>query len=454
VTLPAGSFGGPDGVAVDTNGNAWYSWRSAAGHVVSKVSASGASNIVAGGGGYSASLGDGGQATAAYLNDPGGLALDGNGNLYIADFGDNRIRKVDASGKISTIAGTTGNVHSGDGGPAAQAGIAGPCGVSVDSAGNIYFTEFAGNTVRVIRTDGTIATVAGTGSFGSGGNNGLAANATLGSPYGIAVAGNGYIYVTSADGLVLVVQPPIPPPAVTTGGIGPVFSSATTIQPGEWVSIYGSNLATGTFTWTGNFPTSLGGTSVTINGKLAYLWFVSPGQINLQAPDDTTPPGPVPVVITTASGTVTATVNLAAAAPSWLLLGDGKHVTGIILRGDGSGSSGGGTYDIIGPTGTSLGYRTVAAKAGDTIELFGVGFGPTNTVVPAGKPFSGSAALSNPFSMQINKISVTPIFVGLSGAGLYQVNLVVPTGLGVGDVPLQATASGVQTPSGVVISLQ
>jgi len=112
-----------------------------------------------------------------------------------------------------------------------------------------------------------------------------------------------------------------------------------------------------------------------INGKPAYLSFVSPGQINLQAPEDTTI-GPVPVVVTTTGGTATATVNLAPFAPSLLLL-DSKHVAGIILRTDGSGAYGGGTYDIIGPTGTSLGYRTVAPRAGDTISLFGTGFGPT-----------------------------------------------------------------------------
>ena len=76
-------------------------------------------------------------------------------------------------------------------------------------------------------------------------------------------------------------------PSINAGGIVPVDSTVTTIQPGEWVSIYGTNLASSTVTWNGNFPTSLGGTSVTINGKAAYLSFVSPTQINVQAPNDT-----------------------------------------------------------------------------------------------------------------------------------------------------------------------
>ena len=129
-------------------------------------------------------------------------------------------------------------------------------------------------------------------------------------------------------------------PTILSGGIVPVYSSSTTIQPGEWVSIYGSNLSSATAIWTGNFPTSLGGTSVTINGKSAYLWVVSPGQINLQAPIDTAT-GPVPVVVTTGNGSVTSTVTLAQFAPSFLLL-DSRHVTAIILRSDGSGAYGGG----------------------------------------------------------------------------------------------------------------
>ena len=205
-------------------------------------------------------------------------------------------------------------------------------------------------------------------------------------------------------------------------------------------------------TWNGDFPTSLGGTSVTINGKAAYLSFVSPTQINLQAPNDTAT-GPVPVVVTTAGGTATSTVTLAQFAPSLLRL-DGKHVAGIIPRSSGSGAYGGGTYDILGPTGNSLGYATVAAKAGDTIEHFSTGLGPTSPAIPAGQVFSGTAPTTNPVNVLINNVSLTPMFAGLSGAGLYQINLTVPAGLGTGDVSLVATVGGAQTPPTVVISLQ
>src|ERR1700744_2148749 len=98
-------------------------------------------------------------------------------------------------------------------------------------------------------------------------------------------------------------------PVISPGGVVPLYSSVNMIQPGSWGSIYGTNLASGSAVWSGDFPTSLGGTSVTINGKPAYLSFVSAGQIDLQAPDDTAT-GVVPVVVTTAAGQTTSTVTL------------------------------------------------------------------------------------------------------------------------------------------------
>ena len=241
-------------------------------------------------------------------------------------------------------------------------------------------------------------------------------------------------------------------PSIQPGGVVPVASPVGTIQPGEWVSVFGSSLATTTANWTGTFPIALAGTSVTIDGKSAYLSYVSPTQINVQAPDDAVT-GSVAVVVTTEFGMATSNVTLAAVAPSFFLL-DGKHVAGIILRPDGSGAYGGGSYDIIGPTGTSLGYKTVAAKAGDSVALFGTGFGPTVQTVPAGQAFAGATATKNPVTLQINKTGVQTSFAGLSGAGLYQINLTIPAGLGAGDVALQASVGSAQTPVGVVISLQ
>jgi len=241
-------------------------------------------------------------------------------------------------------------------------------------------------------------------------------------------------------------------PVISSGGVVPLYGTVNMIQPGGWVSIYGSNLAAGTVVWNGDFSTSLGGTSVTINGKLAYLSYVSAGQINLQAPDDTTT-GVVPVAVTTSAGTALSTVTLFPYSPSFDLL-DSMHVTAIIIRSDGSGDYGDGAYDILGPEGNCFGYVTAGAKPGDLVELFGVGFGPSNPAVPAGKPFSGAAPVTQPITLYINNVAVTPLFVGVSSAGLYQINLIVPPGLGQGDVPIQAWVGGKATQQNVLFSLE
>jgi uncharacterized protein (TIGR03437 family) len=190
---------------------------------------------------------------------------------------------------------------------------------------------------------------------------------------------------------------------------------------------------------------------VIIDGRPAYLSYVNQGQINLQAPDDATI-GSVPVTVTTPFGTASYTVVLNQVAPSFCLI-DGKHVAGIILRSDGTGAYGGGEYYIIGPPGSSLGYLTVPAKTGDSIMLFGTGFGPTSPTVAAGVPFSGAAPALDQIELVINSQPVPPQWSGLSGPGLFQFNLTVPPGLGTGDQPIQGLANGVGTPI-ALLSLQ
>src|SRR5215469_12005312 len=158
-------------------------------------------------------------------------------------------------------------------------------------------------------------------------------------------------------------------PTISTGGVVPIYGTRNTIQPGEWISIYGTTLATETASWQGDFPTMLAGTSVTINGKRGYLSYVSPTLINVEAPDDTAS-GPVSVAVTTPAGTATSVVTLNTVSPSFSVL-NRRYVAGLILRSDHSGAYGGGTYDILGPTGMTFGYKTVADQPGDIVELFG-----------------------------------------------------------------------------------
>jgi uncharacterized protein (TIGR03437 family) len=448
-------------VAVDPAGNVVIADQS--NHRIRQVTPAGIITTIAGNGAGTpaagAFSGDGGQATAASLNNPTALAITPAGVIYIADQFNQRIRRITTDGVITTIAGNGTAGFSGDGGAAAAASLNYPGGMALDAAGNIYFNDDLNyRTRRITLSTGVISTVAGNGLQGFSGDGGPAASASLNGNFGAAVDALGNLYIADSTNNrireVYGAGAPGPTPRITSGGVVPIFNSSTTIQPGSWVSIFGNNLATGTATWNNDFPLTLGDISVTIDGKLAYLWYVSPTQINLQAPDDGNTGKSVNVVVTTPTGIATSTVTLGQFGPSFSVL-DGKHVAGIILRSDGSGAYGGGTYDILGPTGTSLGYKTVAARAGDTLELFGIGFGPTNPVVLAGKAFTGAAQTTSSVVVSINGNTLNPTFAGLTSAGLYQINLVqIPAGVGSGDVALLATVSGTQTQTGVLLSLQ
>jgi uncharacterized protein (TIGR03437 family) len=451
---------GPSGVAVDASGNIFIA--DTFNNVIREVTASnGYISTVAGVQTLTVFSGDNGPATSAELDNPTSVFVDSSGNIFIADRGNNRIRKFTVGGSITTVAGNGGEGHLGIPGPATSAELYNPSSVFEDASGNLFIAAIYNNAVlEVSAATGNISTVAGMeGTSGFYGDGGAATSALLNHPGDAVVDASGDVFIvdTLNNRIREVTASVVPPPSITPNGVVAVDSTVTTIQQGEWVSIYGKNLGpTQPVTWTGNFPQSLGNTSVTIDGTPAYLSYVSPTQINLQAPNDNQT-GPVTVVVKTTGGTSTSTVTLAAIAPSFLLF-DNKHVTGIIVRQDGLGSQGSGShsYDFLGPTGNSLGFPTVAAKAGDSVELFAVGFGPTNPPILAGQPFSGAAPTTNTVSLLINNATVAPTFAGFSAAILYQINLTIPAGLGAGDVPLVATvgSSGPQTQTGVVISLQ
>ena len=141
--------------------------------------------------------GDGGAATAAAINDPGGIFVDGSGNIFIADSYNNRIRKISTSGVITTIAGTGTAGFSGDGGAAVSAELNKPLCLVVDATGNIFFTDNNNNRVRAI-VGALIETVAGTGAATSTGDGGAATGATINAPYGIAIDAAGDLFI--ADG--------------------------------------------------------------------------------------------------------------------------------------------------------------------------------------------------------------------------------------------------------------
>jgi uncharacterized protein (TIGR03437 family) len=184
----------PEGVAVDSAGNLYIA--DTGNNRMLKMTPGGTVSTVAGNGAYGYS-GDGGPATSAELDVPSGVAVDSAGNLYIADAQNHRIRKV-ASGKIWTVAGNGLPGYSGDGGPAARAQLAGPSGVAVDSAGNLYIADKGNSRIRKVTPGGTISTVAGNGVPGYSGDGGPAASAQLNSPSGIAVDAFGVLYIADS----------------------------------------------------------------------------------------------------------------------------------------------------------------------------------------------------------------------------------------------------------------
>ncbi len=186
----------PYGVAVDGAGNLYiadlYSYR------VRKVSTSGIITTVAGNGSYGFS-GDGGPATSAKLTYAYGVAVDGAGNLYIADIYNYRVRKVSTSGIITTVAGSGSYGFSGDGGPAVSAKLYYPQGVAVDAAGNLYIADSGNHRVRKVDSAGIITTVAGSGNGGFSGDGSSAVSARLYYPQGVVVDAAGNLYIADSS---------------------------------------------------------------------------------------------------------------------------------------------------------------------------------------------------------------------------------------------------------------
>jgi len=186
----------PQGIAFDPNGNIYIAdsrnnrVRQIIGGIITTFAGNG---TVSPGGGPSA-FGDGGPATSAQLHLPMGVAVDTNFNVYIADTGDNTIRKVTADGNIATIAGDSFPSYQGDAGLAIKAELHGPEDVAVDSSGNVYIADTQNAYVRKVTSDGNINYIAGDGSIGFTGDGGYATSADLIAPFALAVDSSGNVY--------------------------------------------------------------------------------------------------------------------------------------------------------------------------------------------------------------------------------------------------------------------
>ena len=189
------NLGSPASIALDEGGNLFIADEIDS--VIRKVSSLGVITTVAGVGigGYS---GDGGPAISAHLSAPNGVAVDGGGNLYIGDAWNGRLRKV-ASGIITTVAGNDTHSYSGDGGPAVNAQLNYPRSVAVDASGNVFIADLANQRVRRVSASGIITTVAGNGTAGYSGDLDLATKAQLNLPETVVVDGTGNLFIDDSQ---------------------------------------------------------------------------------------------------------------------------------------------------------------------------------------------------------------------------------------------------------------
>jgi sugar lactone lactonase YvrE len=226
------------GVAVDRAGNLFLSdlgYQS-----IRKVSPDGIITKVAGNGRstfYGTFSGDGGPAVSAQLAYPTGVAVDAAGNLFIAESG--RIRKVSSSGIISTVAGNGVSGFSGDGGPATSAQLNMPEGVAVDGAGNLFIADVDNSRIRLVSADGTITTAAGNGTWGFSGDGGPATSAALSFPEGVAVDRAGNVYIADGENHAVRVLRPTNLPVLIGAVVDAASQSATPVLRARLLSFMG-----------------------------------------------------------------------------------------------------------------------------------------------------------------------------------------------------------------------
>lgn len=238
-------------------------------------------------------------------------------------------------------------------------------------------------------------------------------------------------------------------PVVASTGITNAAQSAASIAEGTYITIKGTHLAPTKRAWraadfTGNkLPTSLDGVSVTVNGQPAYISYVSPVQINLLTPANLPTSGTAAVEVSV-SGLTSARINVTPTpvAPSFFLFNSDKYIAATHANGS-----------LIGPT-TLFPNASTPAVAGETIVLYGNGFGATNPAATAGEVLPAPAMLATMPTILFNGIAATIQYAGMTATGLYQFNVVVPTSLPEGDAAVVAQFRGMTSPAGAFITIR
>ncbi len=447
----ASTVSDPTGLVIDSAGRLLFSEAGA--HRVVRYDLATQTTTVIAGTGTAGFRGDGGAATEARLNSPGDLAFDSTGNLLIADRGNNRIRRVSPGGTIQTIAGSSGSFSYVDisGELATDVGLAPIDGLTVDSHDNIYISEYS--RISVIDKQGRIYVLTG---FVGENDNGVKSyiDGPLNGCDGLAVDSDGRLYFSvREDGQVMVAVPK---------GLGAVISHTNfggfpSVTAGTWMEIFGSDLAGASRQWSnsdftgGKAPTSLDGVKVVIAGQDAFLAFVSPSEIIAQAPSGI---GLGQQTVTVMDGARTAavyTVNVNATqpglfAPSFFKIGERQYVAAVFSD----------NFTFAAPSGAISGAASRPARPGETIVLYGIGFGPVTPHTDAGEVVQQINNLDLPIQFFFGQTPAVHFYGGLVATciGLYQFNVIVPSGASGDAVPLSFTLGGTRGEQTLYVAIQ
>ena len=387
--------------------------------------------------------GDGGQATAANLNNPTAITVDPAGNIIFSDQYNQRIRKVDKNGIITTIAGNGNAAYGGDNGPATAASLNYPCGVVADQNGDVYVVDDVNNRVRKI-SNGTITTVAGNGSATYSGDGGPATAAALNVPTGIAVDAQGNIYIADVtnqrirkvSGAGAAVAPQLTAASVTNGA-----SFQSGISAGALITIFGVNLSNnvhGVAAFNSvPLPSTLAGASVTIGGTAIPLFYVinasGTEQISAQAPFEIAGQQSVSVVVNNGRAqSAPVQVTVAPAQPGIFLVNatDGAFLHGLD---------------------ESLVTAAKPAAGNEVIVLYCTGLGAVSPAATTGALASGTTLNYTTLAptVTVAGASAPVAFSGLAPGlvGLYQINFTVPASTPSGNAAVVVTANGVASNS-------
>ena len=431
----------PWGCTVDPQGNILFTdftWNG-----VYRLDAAGVVKRVVGTGGWQNGFGgDGGPASSAQLSQPRGLGYDSKGNLYIADYLNHRVRRVNPAGTISTFAGTGTGGFSGDGGPATAAQLNGPFELAIDAQDNIFVFELTGRRIRRITPEGIISTIAGGGNLL--GQSGVEATSVSLQPsfwIGLSQGAGGVLYMTDSTALAK-----LEPAKIFSNWVfhGASFASGA-VSPGQVVTYYGvdmgpKQMALASYDDSGKLATSVAGTKVYFDGVEGPLVYVS----------DTQSSAIVPYGV---SGTTRMQVEYNGRRTNTISLPVVPTRPGIFTYSAGTGQG------VIINTDFSFNSASNPVERGGWVVFFVTGQGVTNPLIadgqlPVAPNFPAPAAPVRVFFGDV-EAPASDLWSGLIFQGVLQVNVRVPPTVTPGaTVPLRIRIGDQDSQAGVTVAIK